>query len=70
MAIDLRPGTWVLFRNQRRQKDTQPEYTGQLCLPDGRMMEIVSWVKEGKSGRFFSGKIGDMPEAKKPSGFR
>ncbi len=70
MALDLKHGTWMLFRNQQREKDSQPEFRGQVCLPDGRMMEMAGWVKEGKNGKFFSGKLGDMPMPKKPSNFR
>ncbi len=68
--MDLKPGTWVLFRNERKEKDTQPSHTGQVRLPDGRLMQLAGWVKEGKNGKFFSGKLDDMPVAKKPSNFR
>jgi hypothetical protein len=43
----------TLGRNDRREKDTHPEYTGK-CEIDGRMYWISAWVKEGQSGKFFS----------------
>jgi len=41
------------FRNERRAKDTHPEYTGQ-CVIDGRSYWISAWIKEGQTGKFFS----------------
>ena len=61
MAFDLSPSSWMLFRNKRKVKDADPEFTGQVCLPDGRQMQLLGWVKEGKNGKFFSGKLTDMP---------
>jgi hypothetical protein len=44
----------ALGKNDRRENDRQPEYTGK-CEIDGRMCRISAWVKEGQGGRkFFS----------------
>lgn len=43
----------VLFKNDRKTKDTQPGYTGSLNV-DGVEYFLDAWVKDGKSGKFFS----------------
>lgn len=44
----------VLFKNDRKTKDTQPGYTGSLNV-DGVEYFLDAWVKDGKNGgKFFS----------------
>ena len=43
----------TLGKNERREKDTHPEYTGK-CEIDGKMFWISAWVKEGQGRKFFS----------------
>jgi len=44
----------ALFKNNKRTKDTQPEYTG-TCEINGQEFWISAWVKESKNGqKFFS----------------
>ena len=43
----------ALFKNDRKTKDTQPGYTGSLNV-DGVEYFLDAWLKEGKSGKFFS----------------
>ena len=42
-----------LFRNDRREKDSQPEYTGSINI-EGVEYWLSGWVKEGKGKKFFS----------------
>lgn len=48
-----RENNGVLFRNDRRTKETHPEYTGSLNV-EGREYWLSAWVKEGDGRKFFS----------------
>jgi hypothetical protein len=63
------PNSGTLARNDRREKDTHPEFTGKAEV-DGVMYWISAWVKDGNGGKFFSLSFkkqdGQEPKAKKP----
>jgi hypothetical protein len=43
----------VLFKNDRKEKDTHPDYKGS-CEVDGEEYWISAWIKEGRNGKFMS----------------
>ena len=65
--------TWVLFRNERKEKENQPDYTGNINI-EGEEFRLAAWVKTSKQGKkFFSGRVspkddGYKPAATKPRG--
>jgi len=57
-----KPDSGSLFKNDRREKDTQPHYRGD-CLVDGKEYWVSAWVNEGKNGKYFSLKFSEKQEA-------
>ena len=55
---------WSLFKNDRKEKDTHPDYSGTLNV-DGREFWISAWLKDGAKGKFFSGSIKPKEPAQK-----
>jgi len=43
----------AIFRNERKEKDSQPDYRGPLNIK-GDEGEIACWVKEKNGQKFFS----------------
>lgn len=43
----------ALFKNERRESDNHPQYTGSINV-DGQDYWLSAWLKDGKSGKFFS----------------
>lgn len=53
MAYELKDGQGSLFRNEKREKDSQPNARGEAMI-GGVLYEIASWTKEGRKGKFQS----------------
>jgi uncharacterized protein (DUF736 family) len=76
MAWEHREGAGSLFKNNDKQKESQPDYRGDAMV-SGTVMEIAAWIKEGKNGgKFMSLSIkpkeereAPAPEKKAPSKF-
>lgn len=49
-----RPGSFSLFKNDRKTADTHPDYKGEGADLDGKSIEVAAWLKEGKKGKFMS----------------
>ena len=53
MAFEQRDNSGVLFKNERREKDSQPNATGTAMI-DGVKYRVSAWTKEGAKGKFQS----------------
>jgi len=61
MAYELRDNSGSLFKNERKETESQPGYTGTVMV-NGKEMRLAAWVKEGKRGKFFSLKFDEPRE--------
>lgn len=54
MAYEPKPGSFSLFKNDRKEKDSHPDYTGDGLDISGTPVWVSAWIKEGKNGKFMS----------------
>ena len=54
MAFEQKNNSGSLFKNERKETESQPTHTGSVMV-DGKEYYISAWVKTGKNDtRFFS----------------
>jgi hypothetical protein len=62
MAFELKPGAFSLFKNDKKTKETHPDWKGSIKLPDGQEYWFDAWNKTSTNsagGVFISGKVGN-----------
>ena len=67
MAYEKKHGDATLFANDRKTKESQPDWRGSIRI-DGKDYELAFWSKTSKNGiDFLGGRMGDEvkpPESK------
>ncbi len=52
MSYEAKPNTGTLWKNDRKEKDTHPDYRGTINV-DGKDYEISAWIKSKRDGGKF-----------------
>jgi hypothetical protein len=52
MAFELKEGTGSLFKNRRKEADTDPEYNGSLRL-GGIDYYVNAWLRKSQAGKTY-----------------
>jgi hypothetical protein len=63
MAYEPKPGQFSLFKNERKEKDSHPDYKGDGMSLDGKPIWVSAWLKRTERGTFMSCSI-TLKEAK------
>lgn len=76
--MEKRDNTGVLFKNERKESDKHPDYTGKATV-NGVELRLAAWIKSGAKGKFMSlsftdpsgqrEKTPEKYEPKQPGGF-
>jgi uncharacterized protein (DUF736 family) len=66
VAYEQKDNSGALFRNERKEKDTQPDYTGNGMV-NGAEVRIAAWIKQGAKGKFMSLKFDEPRERQEPT---
>lgn len=54
----------VLFKNDRKQSDKHPDYTGKINV-NGTECYLSAWINDGQKGKYMSLSIGKEVEQQK-----
>lgn len=56
MASDFqhKPGSFSLFKNDKGENESRPDYKGDGADMEGNRIEVAAWIKQGAKGKFMS----------------
>ncbi len=57
--FEQKDGTGVLFVNDKKETEKQPNYTGNIMI-DGTKYRLAAWLKSGNKGKYLSLCISDF----------
>ena len=47
---EMKDKTFALFRNEKKEKETQPDYQGDIMI-EGKKFRLSAWLNETKGGK-------------------
>tara|TARA_R100001510_G_C7614694_1_gene177234 strand:- start:594 stop:854 length:261 start_codon:yes stop_codon:yes gene_type:complete len=68
-TYEQKPNSFSLFKNEQKQEEKQPDYSGTMTDASGKQFRISAWVNEAKSTgkKYLGGLISEMqPSQTKP----
>lgn len=61
MAYEMKPSSGSLFKNDRKEKETQPDLRGKIMLPNGEVRWLSAWKKTtGAGAPWLSISVGEL----------
>ena len=54
MSYEHKPGSFSLFKNDKKGNEKAPDYRGPGKGLDGSEIEVAAWLKDGAKGKFMS----------------
>jgi hypothetical protein len=67
MAYEKKPETGALFKNDKKEKETHPDYKGDALI-DGKLYWLSAWINESKtSGTKYMSLSFKLKEAVEPA---
>ena len=57
-TFEMKEGQVMIFKNNKKQSEKHPDYNGKIMI-EGKEKSFSLWIKEGKSGKYISGKVND-----------
>ena len=70
MAYEIKTNRGSLFKNDRKESDKHPDYTGKINV-EGELRYLSAWLEESGSGKkYFSISLGKRVEDAGTSGHR
>ncbi len=55
----------VLFKNDKKESEKHPDYTGRINV-GGKEMRLAAWIKEGQKGKFMSLMVSEFQKQEAP----
>ena len=63
MAYEHKENKGSIFTNEKKEKDTHPDYTGQANV-NGTIYNVSAWINESKTGKKYFGLAFSIPKPK------